>query len=897
MLPETMTILAGERLGTYEVLKPIGAGGMGEVYQARDTRLGRTVAIKVLPPHLASRPELRERFEREARTIAGLNHPNICTLYDVGHQNGTDYLVLEHLEGETLAARLTKGPLPLDRVLDYAIEISDALDKAHRKGITHRDLKPANIMLTKSGAKLLDFGVAKLRDEAESPSEESPTVAGARPLTGEGTILGTLHYMAPEQVEGRIDDIDARTDIFAFGAVVYEMATGKKAFAGKSPASVIAQILEHDPPPVSSVQSAGGQRSETISPPSLDRLVKICLARDTDARWQSAGDLCRELKWIKAGSNEQTLSPQTSAPLLRRIVPWAVAALSVAVWMWRPSATPPVSRLTITLPPGQRLATVDQPAIAISPDGKTLAYVAVESDSPQHLYLRPLDSLEARPIAGTEGAMSPFFSQDSRWIGFFAGGKLKKVSLDGGPVAILVDAPSSLGGASWSSQGTLAFHVQALRQISQEGGISQPLTLAGKTDVFHRWPEFLPDGKAVLFAGSPTNAAWNNTQIVVQRIGGSERTHLAQGGTQPRYAVSGHLLYVQGSTLMAAPFDARRLAVSGNAVRALEGVVQSTVTGSAQYSVSNTGTLAYIAGGLVGSEAKLAWVGRNGDEQILPAAPRNYQFPRVSPDGTRVAVSIADAESQIWIYDVPRDTLRRLTSGRGNMTMAWSPDGRDIIFRSNPDREGGYRLYLQASDGSSAVERLTTSDYLPSPGSFSPDGRLVVFMEQNPESGRDLWVLNLADRGAQVFLKTPYEETAPKFSPDGKWIAYSSDETGRREIYVQPYPGPGGKWPISTDGGQEPVWNPRGGELFYRNGNKVMAVDIDADSGFWAGKPRILFEGSYLQTPASFPWWDVTPDGERFLMLKPAESQAAAPTQIHVVLNWFEELKTKAPVK
>jgi len=493
--------------------------------------------------------------------------------------------------------------------------------------------------------------------------------------------------------------------------------------------------------------------------------------------------------------------------------------------------------------------------------------------------------------------MSPFFSPDGRWVGFFTGRELKKVSVDGGPVATLANAASP-GGASWSSQGILAFQSQALQQVSQEGGTPQPLTKAGKTDNFHRWPEFLPGESAVLFAGSPTNAAWNNSQIGVQLVGEREPAILVQGGTQPRYAASGHLLYAQGGTLMAAPFDARRRAVSGSAVRVLEGVMQSTETGSAQYSVSTTGTLVYLAGGLVGREATLALVRRNGEEQLLPAPPRNYQFPRISPDGARIAVSIADEESQIWIYDVSRDTLRRLTFERdGNMTMAWSPDGLRIVFRSNPDVEGSYHLNLLAADGSSAVERLATSDYLPSPGSFSPDGRLVAFMEQNPESGRDLWVLNLEDRKTQLFLKTSYEETAPKFSPDGEWIAYSSDETGRREIFVQPYPGPGGKWQISTEGGQEPVWNPRGGELFYRSGTRIMAVDIDTESSFSAGKPRMLFDGPYLPTSASFPWWDVSPDGERFLMLKPVESQTSAPTEIQIVLNWFEELKTKAPVK
>jgi serine/threonine-protein kinase len=886
ILHETMAILAGERLGTYEILKPIGAGGMGEVYQARDTRLGRTVAIKVLPSHLRSRPELRERFEREARTIAGLNHPHICTLYDVGHQNGTDYLVLEHLEGETLAERLAKGPLPLDRVLDYAVEISDALDKAHRKGITHRDLKPANIMLTKSGAKLLDFGVAKLREEAESPSEESPTVAGARPLTGEGTIVGTLHYMAPEQVEGRVADIDSRTDVFAFGAVVYEMVTGKKAFEGSSQASVIVKILQHDPP-------------QPISPASLDRLVKVCLAKDPDARWQTATDVCRELKWIKDSvARSEKPSPQPS----RRIMPWVAAgmmsaAAGVVVWMLKPVPTELVSRLAINLPPGQRLAAMEQPAIAISPDGKNLVYVAIDSSTPQQLYLRPLDSLEARRIAGTEGAMSPFFSPDGRWVGFFAGGKLKKVSLDGGPAAVLADG-SPFGGASWSGQGTLAFQAkQALQQVSQEGGTPQPLTQAAKANIFHRWPQFLPGGTAVLFSGSQVQAAWTNADVSVQRVGGGEPTTLARGATQPRYAATGHLLYAQGGTLMAAPLDVSRLVVTGPAVRGLEGVMQSTGTGSAQYSVSTTGTLVYVAGGMVGTDARLAWVRRDGEEQLLPAPPRMYQFPRVAPDGRRIAVSIADQESQIWVYDASRDTLNRLTfEGNANQLMVWSPDGRRIAFRSY--REGHFNLSMQAGDGSSAVESLSSpSENNVAPSSFSPDGQLLAFMEQTPETWRDIWVLNLADRKALPFLKTPNEESAPRFSPNGQWLAYSSDESGRREIYVQRYPGPGGRRQISFEGGQEPVWNPNGRELFYRGGNKVMAVEIETELDFSAGNPRVLFEGRYLLTTGSFPFYDVSPDGERFLMLKRDDSETSSLTQIHVVLNWFEELKQKSPVQ
>ena len=850
-----MAVLPGQRLGPYEILSAVGAGGMGEVYRARDTRLDRIVAIKILPDHLAQRSGLRERFEREARTIGGLNHPHICVLYDIGQQDGTDFLVMEYLDGETLAHRLLKGPLPLEQVLQYGTKIADALDKAHRKGITHRDLKPGNVMLTKSGTKLLDFGLAKLRQEA-SPDEVSLSNLSTKDdsITAQGTILGTLQYMAPEQLEGRKDEIDARTDIFAFGVVVYEMATGKKAFEGKSQASLIAAILEREPPPMTTLQP--------MTPPALDRVVKRCLAKDREDRWQSARDICEELKWISAGGS-QISSPQAATTrsiraLGQRALVLVLGALvlvaavaSLATWNLKPapSAMPkPVTRFAITLPAGQRLAALDQPAIAISPDGKNIVYVAAQGGT-QQLFLRPLESQEAKPIGGTEGAIDPFFSPDSQWIGFFVAGKLKKVSLNGGAAVPIASAPNP-GGASWSSQGTIALQAimgagNGLQQVSQEGSTPQPLTKAGG-DPNHAWPEFLPDGKALLFVHTPTYGAWNLAQIAVQASATGDARNLV-AGTAAHYAATGHLLFARGGTLMAAPFDAQSLALTGGAVPALEGVVQSNSTGTAQYSVSSTGTLVYVAGGFAESESRLVWVSHNGQEQPLPAAPHNYQFPRVSPDGGRVAVGIAEEEAQIWVYDVSRDTLTRLTFGGANSTPTWSPDGKRIASASNP-AAGQLNLFWRAADGSGDAERLVTNDYLNAPNSFSPDGQLLAFVDNNPETGRDIWVLRMSDRKVQPFLRTPYEDTAPRFSPDGKWLAYSSNESGRREIYVQPYPGPGGKWQISTDGGQEPVWNPKGGELFYRSGSKIMAVQVDTKSGFAAGKPQMLFEGPYLPT-------------------------------------------------
>jgi eukaryotic-like serine/threonine-protein kinase len=894
-----VAILPGKRLGPYEILSSVGAGGMGEVYRARDTRLDRIVAIKVLPTHLADRSELCERFEREARTIASLNHPHICTLHDIGQQDGIDFLVMEYLEGETLAQRLVKGPLPLEQVLQYAIEIADALDKAHRKGVTHRDLKPGNIMLTKSGTKLLDFGLAKLKQEVAPPNVQlSQLPTASDPLTAEGAIVGTLQYMAPEQLEGK--EVDARTDIFAFGAVVYEMATGKRAFEGKSQASLIAAILEREPPPMSSLQP--------MTPPALDRVVKKCLAKQPEKRWQAASDVCDELKWIAEGGSQVTSVPIATlkgvGSLGRRALILSVGTLllglaiaGIGVWNLKPTPSPqPVSRLVVTLLPGQQLAGLENgPAVALSPDGTRLAYVGRQGGT-QQIYLRAMDSLEARPIPSTEGAVNPFFSPDGQWLGFFAGGKLKKVSVSGGAALTLGDAAYPYG-ASWSSQGSIAFapaSVLALQLVPDAGGTPQPLTRFEKADVSHRWPEFLPGGKAVLFSAGNNGVDFTNAQVAVQLVGTGERRNLIQRGTNPRYAPSGHLVYAQGGNLMAVPFDPQRLTATGAAVPVVEGVLQSPFSGVAQYCFSATGSLAYVSGGVQSGQSRLVWVSRNGAEQPLAAPAHAYLFPRLSPDGRGVAVGIGEQETQTWLYDLSRETLTRFTFvGSANQNANWTPDGKRIAFNSN--KEGPQNPFWQLADGSGGLERLTTSEYANVPMSWSPDGQLLAFIEVNPNTGVDIWVLRMSDRKAQPFLRTPYNESAPRFSPDGRWLAYVSDESGRWEIYVQPYPGPGGKWQISTEGGAEPMWNPSGRELFYRSGDKMMAVDIATQPGFAAGKPRMLFQGPYSPTPLTSPNYDVSHDGQRFLMLKPSEQAQLAPAQINVVLNWFEELKQKVP--
>jgi Tol biopolymer transport system component/predicted Ser/Thr protein kinase len=890
-----MALNFGTRLGPYEILAPLGAGGMGEVYRARDTRLERTVAVKILPLHLSSDATLRQRFDQEAKAISSLNHAHICALYDVGHQDGTDFLVMEYLEGETLAKLLEKGPLPLAQVLKYGVEIADALDKAHRQCIVHRDLKPGNIMITKSGAKLLDFGLAKASVPLATGATLSAAVTRITPVTQQGTIVGTFQYMSPEQIEGK--ELDGRSDIFSLGAVLYEMLAGQRAFPGKIQLSVASAILEKDPEPISALQP--------LTPPALDRAIRHCLAKDPEDRWQTARDLLHELKWIAEGGSQAALAPpgaaKSSGARWRGAVLWGAVSLilaavtGLAIWNVKPLPPQPVSRTVITLPPGQRLAGLDQPAVALSPDGTHLVYVAVQGGARQ-LYLRAIDSLEARPVPGTEGASEPFFSPDGQWLGFFAGQKLKKVSVSGGAALTLGDAFQPRG-ASLGSKGTIAYSpslASTLQQVPDAGGAPQALTHLAKGENSHRWPEFLPGGKAVLFSAAMTSSTWVNPRIAVHTVSTGERRNLVQLGTQPRYARSGHLLYAQGGTLMAAPFDPQRLELTGTAVPVVEGVLQSTITGAAQYSLSAMGSLVYVPGSIQANQSKLVWVARNGAEQPIAAPARAWRIPRLSPDGRRVVVAIDDEGAQTWLFDLSRETLTRLTfGGTVNQAPVWAPDGKRVAFQSN--KEGPLNVFSQFADGSGGLERLTTSESTPAANSWSSDGQLLAYVEPTPTTGWDIWVLRLSDHKARPFLQSAFDESAPRFSPDGHWLAYVSDESGHWEIYVQPYPGPGGKWQISADGGTEPMWNPNGRELFYRSDRKMMSVEIATQSGFAAGKPRVLFEGDYLPTPLQFPNYYVSPNGQRFLMLKPGEQEAIGPREINVVLNWFEELKRRVP--
>jgi Tol biopolymer transport system component/predicted Ser/Thr protein kinase len=893
-----MAILPGKTVGPYQILSAIGAGGMGEVYKARDSRLDRTVAIKVLSAHLADRADLRERFDREARTIAGLNHPHICTLFDIGHQDGTDYLVMEYLEGETLAERLKKGPLTMEQVLQYAIEISDALDKAHRKGVTHRDLKPGNIVLTKSGSKLLDFGLAKLRQDSSpaAPFSELATVKGGE--TAEGTILGTLQYMAPEQVEAR--PVDARTDIFAFGAVVYEMATGKKAFEGRSQASLIAKILETDPAPISSLQP--------MTPAALDRLVKKCLAKEPEKRWQAASDVCDELKWIaEPGQGPQAAAPASGGIAKRGVrerLGWLVAAVAILVaaalvpavlYFRRSPAEGRAVHFTVAPPEKHTFPMLgNTPSfISVSPDGSKLAFVAVDPGGHSMLWIRDLDSQSAQPLPGTDGAFMPFWSPDSRFIAFSDISSLKKLAVAGGSAQTLT-APPANGGGTWNRDGVILFTTGTfgtpILRVTSAGGAAVPVNPLGTSqqEYGHVWPTFLPDGKHFLYLArdpSPEKSA-----IYAGALDSKDSKLLLNINSMALYSPPGYLLFVRAGTLLAQPFDADRLEFKGDAIPIAEGVQTNLNNGRAAVAVSENGVLAYRIVPAVG-QIRLVWVDRKGAEQPLAAPDHAYRNPRISPDGQHVAVTIDELGSQEWVLDIARGTLTRLTfEGSYNGGAAWTPDGKRITFGS--DRAGARNLFWQLADGSGGVERLMTNEHTQVASSWSSDGQKVAFEQTAPGTGFDIWVFRLGDPKAEPFLQTRFNEIAPRFSPDARWLAYASDESGRYEIYVQPYPGPGGKWQISTEGGTEPVWA-RNGELFYRNGDKMMAVETTTRANFSADKPKLLFERHYA-TYNTMPAYDVTPDGQRFLL---AKTGGQAPEEINVVLNWASDLKQKAPTE
>jgi len=905
---------AGTKLGPYEILSPLGAGGMGEVYRARDTRLDRTVAIKILPPDLAQDPILRARFEREAKAVSSLNHPHICTLHDVGTQDGIQFLVMECVEGETLANRLQKGPLPLAHLLAYGAQITDALDKAHRKGIVHRDLKPANIMLTKSSVKLLDFGLAKPMPAEAAAITIMTTPTAAKPLTAESNIIGTFLYMAPEQLEGK--DADARSDIFALGAVLYEMATGKRAFDGKTQASVIAAILDREPPSISNLQP--------MLPMALDRLVKVCLAKDPEERWQTAHDIKLQLQSILESSTQPGGSLPASHRKLPEWLPWSAATLTglIAVifavaYLLRAPKPLHSTRLVADIGTDAKLYVSDGTAAILSPDGTQLAFVATDTNQKRLIYVRPLDQLQATPLAGTENARDPFFSPDSQWLGFFADGKLKKILARGGAAITLCNASDDRGG-TWSEDGTIVFtpFVGApLSGISSAGDALQVLTSldVAAGELTHRWPQFLPGGKEVLFTSSTAVGNYEDADIFVYSMASGRSKRVQRGGFHARYVPPGHLVYTHEGTLFAAPFDLKSLEVTGPPVPFISGVVTNPATAGAQFSFSKTGNLIYVPGPSIVQNVGVYWMDRNGQFTPMLRDPRaadsvataGYLFPAFSPQGTRLALQIrAGKTNDIWVYDWERDTLTRLTFSEFNSSPVWTPDSERITY-SSVEKGGGYDLYWKRADGAGDTLRLTQTKRQKRATSWRPDGKVLAFTQLNPDTSWDVLTMSMEGdektgwkpQDPKPFLNGPFNELDAAFSSDGHWLAYASNESGNLEVYVRPFPGPGGKWQVSSGGGFFPRWSRGTKQLFYRTPDqKIMAASYSTSGDSFRSGTAQPWSTVQITDRGPAANFDVHPDGKRMLVLKaPKDREAVSDNKLSFFFNFFDELRGKAP--
>jgi len=879
----------GDRLGVYEIEALLGAGGMGEVYKGRDTRLHRLVAIKILPPHLAVDPDRYERFQREARAVARLDHPHIGALYDLGTHASPEstqevpYLVMQHLDGDTLAARVASGPLPIDQAVRIAIDIAEALDHAHRRGLIHRDVKPANIMLTKNGAILLDFGIAKWRPLgavlAGSASGVRPTLPDT--ITEQGVIAGTLSYAAPEQLDGKA--IDARADLFALGVVLYEMLTGRKPFDGDSPARVMAAVLHATP-------SVAGLRPDT--PAALDRVVTACLAKDPDARWQSAGDLARQLRWILDAGATPLVDQRPAPTWTRRRAAFAAAASllagvligGTAAWSRSHQAPATSDASVIRSELSSAAGTIEN--VALSRDGTRLAYVAGG-----RVYLQRLAELEPTAIAEND-ACCPFFSPDGRWLGFVsADDKLKKVATSGGAPQTICECRGGAAGASWGDDDTIVFSARGgLNRVAAAGGAIQPLTTIGEHEKGHRFPQVLPGSRAALFTIMTSNQkAYDDAKIAVVSLATRERRVVLDGGTSARFLATGDLVYLRGATLVAQPFDLTRLEIAGPPAAGVAGI-QMQNDGRALFAAADSGLLAYVRGTPREGRERLVWVDRHGTLEALADAPRAQAIvsPTLSPDGRRLVFTLVGANDHVWVYDLERRTMLRLTSEWNNSYPAWTPDGTRVVYMS--DRTGMMNVYWQPSDGSGPPEPLVASPYWTETGSVSPDGTMLAFAQQSATAGRDIiWTLTLdASRRLRPFLDTPSSKTWTQVSPDGRWVAYVSDETGRLEVYVQSFPTGGVKRLISNDGGTRPRWGRDSRELFYQNRGKTMAVTIDSRSELAIGTPRELFSGPY-------GGYDVSRDG-RFVMVHLGNPDAGS-THITLVQNWFTELQQRVPTR
>ena len=880
-----MTLAPGTKLGPYEILSPLGAGGMGEVYKAKDTRLDRTVAIKVLPEEFFENRESVNRFEREAKSLAAVSHPHIAALYSFEEVSGRHLLVMELAEGQTLAERLLKGPLPLEQALRYGSEVAEALDKAHKQGIVHRDLKPGNVMLTKSGVKLLDFGLAKAM-EPEVPQSDltsSPTAAARSNLTGEGTVLGTLPYMAPEQLEGK--KADGRTDIFALGAVLYEMATGRRAFAASSQASLITAIMSSDPPPVSSIQS--------MSPPAFDRVVKTCLAKDPEDRWQSAGDVGKELRWIAEGSAAGAVAPVAAR---RERLAWAVAAFAavfgaLAVLVSPRSQTPEeLTRLTILPPSGQGFVAM----VKLSPDARRVLFLLQDEGGKNSIGVRSLDNLVMRRLPGTEEARGGFWSPDGREIAFFSDGRLKRVGADGGPVQTICESGGAFSGA-WSRQDTILFTKEfgsPIVAVPATGGTPRPVTAldtaAGEVAHFH--PAFLSDGRHFVFVAR--NLDPEKTSVMLASLDSKDVRRLFHADSNAIFADAGTLLFARDNALFAWKFDPRRLELIGDPAPAFEQVRYATEDNFLSASVAGN-RVAYLPWSM---RRRLVWVDRKGHELGTLGEIGGYEDVRVSPDGGKVAVALRDPSHgqnlDIWVLDASRGTASRITAERTDeFDPAWFPDGERLVYVS--DHAGFYDIYERpASGGAEKVLVRTKQDkMLPT---VSPSGRQLLLSV--PEAGKSTRVVTpLFERGDSLRLSADsrFSEEHPEISPDGRWTAFDSNESGQKEVYVQPLPGDS-KRQVSIGGGQMPVWNRNGSELFYaaRDG-MLMSVAMRLAAGrLEIAEPQPLFplrlglsgELQFHRHP-----YDVSPDGQRFIVIRRAPDAEADGAV--VVTNWIAALK------
>ncbi len=939
-----MPLSIGARLGPYEVLSAIGAGGMGEVYRARDTRLDRSVAIKVLPSDFSTDPDRRARFEREAKTIAGLNHPHICTLHDVGEHDGSTFLVMEHLQGQTLADRLEKGPLPLEQALIVATEIADALAAAHRQGIIHRDLKPGNVILTKTGAKLLDFGLAKLTGHGEQAAAASlvsmPTQT--RPLTSEGAIVGTLQYMAPEQMEGK--PADARTDLWALGVILYEMLAGRRAFAGNSAASLIAAILMSEPVSLSDLQP--------LAPAALDRLVRTALAKDPEERWQSATDVKRELQWVaderRASANQGSASAHGAAAAAgSATTPWrhrllftagllvalfagALATFLAMTWLTRRPAgdsVPVVTRAWIRVDPAERVESVpnmvtggSRTAIAVAPDGRRIAFIGRTGDI-SHLYVRALAGDVAAAVPGTDGAECPAFSPDGNWIAFWSDGRLMKVQASGdGPVTQVcrVDSTYPPFGISWGDDGWLVYaHPRGgLMRVSADGGTPVVLTTLERDEVSHRLPQVLPGSKWVLYTLRKTAWLSGSEQIIAQSLSTRERKAIVAGGAvDARFVPTGHVVFLRSGTLTARAFDSVSVTASGpeyglaqGIAQALQGTSDLYLSGAGQYAVSNTGTLIYLRGEIPGpGKSELIVIDRRGQATVLPTEAASFSLGlSIRPDGETVAITTRDLDRfGLWLVNLKRGSRSRVVSEGEVSWPLWTPDGRGLAFTW---RAGGTAsVAVISADSSAPPERLLTvgAAGAPAPLTWSPDGKTLLFRVQQPDGTNEIDTISRDDarRAPQPLMHLPGSQVNATLSADGKWLLYASNETGRYEVFLQAYPGTVARIPISTSGGMNPAWNPKGGELFYvslpdQNRRRwLMCASFAAQPKVSVGVARPLFE--FPREPGTVGRaYDVFPDGDRFLIARPLPVPRPAPaTEIALVAHWFEELKAKVPVK